>query len=242
VCYNSIATIEKTILSVLSQSYHNIEYIIIDGGSNDGTQNIINKYINNINYYISEKDKGIYSAINKGILKSNGDYIGLLHSNDIYENNNTLNNIVLSISKYKTDLFYANIIFINDKLKRVRFYSSKYFRPWMFRFGFQPAHTSLFVKKDIYKNNLYNENLTIASDFEFLLKLLYLEKISYKFIDETWINMKIGGKSTSGLQNLFHLNKEIYNICKNNNLYTNYIFIYSKYLLKWFQYFQIYFK
>jgi glycosyltransferase involved in cell wall biosynthesis len=242
VCYNSKETIEKTILSVISQSYINYEYIIIDGDSNDGTQDIIKKYQKSIKLFISEKDNGIYSAINKGILKANGDYIGLLHSNDIFENCDTLKNIVYSINKYKTDILYSNIIFINENLKKIRFYSSKYFRPWMFRFGFQPAHTSLFVKTEIYKKNLYNENYIIASDFEFLLKLIYIQKYTYKFIDETWIKMKIGGKSTSGFKNLVILNNEINIICRNNNLYTNHVFIYMKYIIKWFQFFQIYLK
>jgi hypothetical protein len=112
----------------------------------------------------------------------------------------------------------------------------------MFRFGFQPAHTSLFVKTDICKKNLYNENYIIASDFEFLLKLIYIQKYTYKFIDETWIKMKIGGKSTSGIKNLVILNNEINTICRNNNLYTNHVFIYMKYILKWLQFFKIYLK
>jgi glycosyltransferase involved in cell wall biosynthesis len=231
---NSEKTIENSIQSVLGQLYNNIEYIIIDGASTDNTINIINKYINRINYFISEQDKSLYDALNKGIKAATGDIIGILHSDDIYNDNNVIGDIVSFFKDQENiDLVYGNALFINDVNKPIRFYSSSSFKPIMFFFGFQPAHTATFIKTQIHKKyGLYDENYKIAGDYDLLLRFILKYKLQYRYINRTIVKMKIGGKSTSGIQSIFQLNSEIKKSLKNNNLFSNYILIYSKYLVK----------
>ena len=153
VTYNCQNTISKTIESVIGQTYKNFEYIVIDGNSNDNTNNIINNYKERITYYISENDHGIYDAINKGIEIAKGEFIIILHSGDIFYNNSTIEQAVNQIQKnIYTDIFFSNIFFVEnlDNKKITRRYSSEYFKPFMFRFGFMPAHTSTIIRKNCF--------------------------------------------------------------------------------------------
>jgi glycosyltransferase involved in cell wall biosynthesis len=236
VTYNCEETIETTILSVLNQTYENIEYILIDGSSKDNTINIINKYHNKINKFISEPDCGIYDALNKGIKLASGEFISILHSGDIFVSENTINNLVDKIKKFKdTDIFYSNIFFINNLVlkNKVRFYSSKYFNKYLFRFGFMPAHTSTIIRTTLFeKYGYYNINYEIAGDFDLLLKYILVNKINCKYLELNYVMMLIGGKSTKNINSAIKLNKEILLSLRSNKIYSNYIFIYSKYLVK----------
>ena len=156
VTYNSDKYLEKCISSVLSQDFPNIEYIIIDGNSTDNTKKIISKYHNNIDIFISESDFGIYDAINKGIRISTGEIIGLLHSDDFFHDNNVISRIVNSFDK-DTDAVFADSFFIDIKNKKKRYYSSKNFKNWKFRFGLMPSHPTFYIKRQILKGvDLYN--------------------------------------------------------------------------------------
>lgn len=236
VTYNCEETIETTILSVLNQSYENIEYIIIDGSSKDNTIKIINKYDDKINKFISEPDKGIYDALNKGIKLASGEFISILHSGDIFVSENTIKNLVQEIKQFQgIDIFYSNIYFINnlsDK-KKVRFYSSKYFTKILFRFGFMPAHTSTIIRTSLFeKHGYYNINYDIAGDFDLLLKYILINNLNCQYLEFNYEMMLIGGKSTKNLNSTFKLNKEILLSLRSNKIYSNNIFIYSKYLVK----------
>lgn len=232
-CQNSIC---KTIESVISQTYNNIEYIIIDGNSTDNTKSLINNYKKSISHFISESDNGIYDAINKGIKISSGDYIILLHSGDIFFNYLTIENSFKEISINKNiDIFFSNILFIDnlENKKIIRKYKSKYFRPFMFRFGFMPAHTSTIIRKSCFElYGFYNINYKIASDFDLLFRFIYLNKIKFKFLDINFTYMSIGGLSTSGFKSMKRINNEISHSLKTHNLYTNKILIYFKYAFK----------
>ena len=236
VCYNSEKTIAKTIESVISQSYKNIEYIIIDGLSNDKTLDIIEKYKSEIDIVISERDFGIYDAINKGINCATGDVIGILNSDDYFSTSEVLANIN---NIYNTnpglDILYSDVIFFDDEKKKVtRYYSSKYFKPFMFRFGFQPAHPTFYVKKYVFERlGNYNKSFEIAADFDLMLRFLYFKQLKVLYIDDVWVIMKKGGASTSGLKSALKLNEEILISCKDNNIYSNLFFIYLKYCFKW---------
>ena len=236
VTFNCQNTIKKTIESVINQTYKEIEYIVIDGNSKDNTNNIINNYKERITYYISENDHGIYDAINKGIEIAKGEFIIILHSGDIFYNNSTIEQAVNQIQKnINTDIFFSNIFFVEnlDNKKITRRYSSEYFKPFMFRFGFMPAHTSTIIRKTCFENiGLYNVNYKIASDFDLLFNFIYLNKIKYKYIDMNFTYMTIGGVSTSGFKSIIRINNEILHSLKSHNVYSNKLFIYFKYIFK----------
>lgn len=235
---NAEKTIFKCIESIVKQTYPNIEHIIIDGLSSDNTIKIITDF-KDVNQkqiiLLSEPDIGIYDAINKGILLSTGEIIAILHSDDFFPTTNIIEKIVGNFRSNQVDILFAKVSFISPNTKRiVRVYHSSFFKPWMFRFGFSPAHPSFYAKKKLFTRfGLYRTEYHIAGDFELMMRFLYLHKISYKYINECWVIMLLGGTSTSGFKSLFKINMEILNACKINDIYSNYLFIYSKYLFKW---------
>jgi len=237
VTYNSEKFLEECIISVLNQNYDNIEYIIIDGGSNDNTLDIIEKYREHIHYFISQSDDGIYDAVNKGIKISTGDIVGLLNSDDTFTNVNVLSNIVKNFKIYNSEILFGNISFINNNNKIIRYYNSKYFYPFLFRFGFQPAHPTFYTyRKNFINYGYYNSRYKIAGDFDLMLRFLYINKLSYIFVDENFVTMRLGGASNKNFCNKFKLNNEILRSLKSHNIYTNYFFIYTKYMIKWIGY------
>ncbi len=234
VCYNSDKTIEKTILSVLSQTYNNIEYIVIDGKSTDNTLCIIDKYKNRIDYFISENDSGIYDAINKGITRATGEIIGILNSDDVFFDDLVISRIANFFNENKTyDSIIGDIVFQNDSNEIIRKYSSINWSPSRFAWGYMPPHPSFYCKKDIYtKYGLYNTNFKIAADYELLIRLLEVHKITYNYIPMIFVKMKLGGASTKGISSLLTINKEVLLACKLNGVKTNYLKLLSKYFKK----------
>lgn len=240
VTYNSEKYLEHCIQSVLSQSYKNVEYIIIDGASNDSTIDIVNSFEGKISHVLSEPDGGIYDAINKGIRLATGDVIGILNSDDFFSNNSVLEEVAKEFNNSRIlDALYADVAFVDRQTGEqiLRYYSSKMFKPWMFRFGFQPAHPTFYVRKRVFERlGLYRVDMKIAGDFELLARFILKGNVKYKYIQQQFVSMRVGGVSTSGLKSLRLLNSEISNSLKINNIYTNKIFIYSKYLFKWWGY------
>jgi glycosyltransferase involved in cell wall biosynthesis len=239
VCFNSEKTISDTINSVLSQSYKEIEYIIIDGGSSDGTLQIIKSYTCGIAKFISEPDNGIYEAINKGIRFATGDIIGILNSDDIIEDKRVIEKIANTFSENEIDAVYGDVQFVDAKKgsKIVRYYSSKGFYPGKFKFGYMPAHPSFYVKRELYeKMGYYKTDYKIAADYELLIRFLYVYKIKYKYLEMPFVSMRTGGVSNKTILSNIILNKEIARACKENGIHTNYLFIYSKYFLKMFEF------
>ena len=173
ICYNCQDTIEQTIISVLEQTYKNFEYIIVDGNSNDDTKKIINKYKDKITKIISEADKGIYDAINKGLKIASGEVISLLHGNDVFSNKEALFKITEEFNKDKNiDVIISDLAFKNNlKINKIsRYYKARTFKPWMLRIGYSPPHLSSFFKlKKIKELGYYNSEYKIAGDFDFFL-------------------------------------------------------------------------
>lgn len=236
--YNSGLTLRDTIRSVLSQSYPDIEYIIIDGGSKDNTLEIINKYKDKIAKVISEPDKGIYDAMNKGIRMATGDIVGILNSDDFFTSTNVIENIVKAFESNDIDAVFGDIHFVKpDNLnKSVRYYSSSIFRPSLFRFGFMPAHPSFYVKRICYeKYGLYDLNYKIASDYDLLIRFLYINKITYKYLNIDFVTMRMGGASTENMKSRVVLNKEIVRACRKYGIYTNLFMLSLKYIYKIFE-------
>jgi len=225
VCYNSDKTIHGTITSVLSQTYPNIEYIIIDGASNDATLSIINRFGNKISKLVSEKDKGIYDAMNKGIQMATGEIVGILNSDDFYENDEVIATVVRSLASNRTsDIVFGNIVFVNpDQLGQVvRYYDAKHFKAWKLRFGWMPPHPATFIRKKVYDAlGYYSLNYKISADYEMFVRLLLINQCKFTYIDEVLVRMRSGGVSTSGLRSNILLNTEIVKACRSNGVYTN---------------------
>ncbi|TWI19939.1 MULTISPECIES: glycosyltransferase family 2 protein [Sphingobacterium] len=233
--YNNRDTIQAMFDSIREQTYLDIEHIVIDGNSSDGTKDIIAENKSHIAKYVSEKDAGLYDALNKGINLASGDVVGILNADDLLSDKYTIERVASSFNQNdELDAIYGDVIFFNKDGKVVRKYSSKYFYPWMFRFGMQPAHPSFYVKRHVFsKLGLYNPNYKIAGDFELMLRYLKNANIKYNYIPFSFVKMRIGGLSTSGVKSTVLLNKEILSACQNNGLYTNQFLLYLKYTVKW---------
>jgi len=239
VCFNSERTLEHTIQSVITQDYLNIEYIVIDGGSNDGTLEIVEKYKKNIATFISEKDEGIYDAMNKGIRAATGEIIGILNSDDTFYDSSVLSKIAQAFSEADIDATISDIVFVkrDSDHKVIRKYSSKRWGPWKFAWGFMPPHPSFFVKRnELNKLGLYKTGYKIAADYELMIRYLLINRINWKYIPIITTKMNLGGASTKGIKSLITINKEIARACRENNIFSNYLMIYSKYLVKPFEF------
>lgn len=232
VVWNNKETIKDAIDSVLNQTYENIEYIIIDGGSTDGTVEIVNSYGNKISQFLSERDKGLYDAMNKGIKLATGDVVGILNSDDFYLDSTVIESVVEEFKKNEVGAVFADLVYVkpSDLNRVVRKYSSKNFNPKKFAYGWMPAHPTFFLLKKYYDQyGLYKTDYKIAADFELLIRMLYLYKVPYNYIPKTFIKMRLGGISTNSLKSNIILNREILRACKENGIKTNIFKIYSKY-------------
>jgi glycosyltransferase involved in cell wall biosynthesis len=234
VCYNSEKTIKETIESVLKQDYNYIEYIVIDGGSIDNTLGIINLYQNKIHKIISEPDNGIYDAINKGVELATGDIVGIINSDDVFYNNQVISRIANCFELNKNlDSVIGDIVFLNSKGKVHRQYKSTNWNPKKFRWGMMPPHPTFYCKKSIFvKLGYYRNDLKIAADYELMMRFLLVNNISFKYISMFFVKMSLGGTSTKNLRSKLLINKEVLNACRINNVNTNILKIYTKYLLK----------
>ena len=237
VCYNSDRTIEDTLKSVLSQKYDNIEYIVIDGGSTDTTNEIIDKYSDLISLYVCEPDNGLYDAMNKGILLATGDLIGILNSDDILADDDIINKLVSHIGV--NDGVYADVGFYaeHDFLDKKRHYSSKGFTKDKFSRGMMPAHPSFYAKKECYERaGFYRTDFKIASDFDMLLRIFSLPNTSFTYLEEEIVKMRLGGVITSGFMSNYILNIEILQSCQSYGVNANWFSIISKYPRKIMEY------
>lgn len=239
VCYNSSLYIKSSIESVLSQTYTEIEYIVIDGGSNDGTQGIINEYADRISHVVSEPDQGIYDAMNKGIALASGEVIGVLNSDDFYPHNHVISDVVRQfIGNAGIDMVLGNVDFVEaeDLSKVVRFYSSFRFLPWKLRFGFMPAHPAAFIKKTAYDRvGSYKLDYQIAADFEMFVRMFLVHKMNYVKLNEMLVRMRTGGVSSSGLKSNWIITHEILRSLKVNGVYSNLFFVLVRLLVKLIQ-------
>lgn len=211
VTFNSASTIEDTLLSVINQDHNNIEYIIVDGRSTDDTLTIVEKYKIKISRVISEKDDGLYYAINKGISLATGDLIGILHSDDFYESKNIISSVVDALNISGAESAYGDLQYVerNNKEKIVRYWKSKQYKSGLFLKGWMPPHPAFFVKKDCYtKYGMFNTQLRSSADYELMLRLLHKHKVSTVYIPKVLVKMRTGGQSNVSLINRLKANKE----------------------------------
>lgn len=224
VCYNAASTIESAIQSVISQDYKNIEYIIVDGKSTDKTESIIEKYNGRISKFISEKDEGMYFALNKGIKLASGDIIGILHSDDFYSNEKVISRVVKEFESKTVDSVYGDLQYVsrNNTKKIIRQWKSKSYDPSLFLNGWMPPHPTFFVKRKCYEQfGEFNTSFSISADYELMLRFLYKHTISSSYIPEVLVKMRTGGVSNVTIKNRTTANKEDRLAWKVNRLKPN---------------------
>ena len=218
--YNSEKTIEDTIKSVLSQNYKDFEHIIVDGNSKDNTMKIVKKHEKEYNgklKYISEKDQGIYDAMNKGIKMATGDVIGLLNSDDKYSKNSVLEIIADAFKNNNCDGVYANLYYLDENMNKV-------YRKWVSGIGkvtrgWLPAHPTLYLKKEVYDNlGIFNLKYKVVSDYDYMVRLGLNKGIKLYYINDFLIDMRTGGASNGGIKGYIYNFKESYRVLKDNKV------------------------
>jgi glycosyltransferase involved in cell wall biosynthesis len=221
IAYNSEETIEDTIRSVVSQSYSDIEYIIIDGGSTDRTLEIVAKYSDKVSKLVSEKDKGIYDAMNKGVQIATGQIVGILNSDDVYADSAVIQDVVDQFKADECDALYANLVYVNreDTALVTRTWISGSYKEGQFRKGWMPPHPTFFIKKDWYdKFGLYSLKLKVSADYELMLRMVHKNKAKLSYLDKIITKMRVGGVSNVSIKNRIQANKEDRQAWKMNDL------------------------
>lgn len=219
--YNCKDTISEAINSVLSQNYKDIEYIIIDGGSIDGTVEIIKEYKNKIDIFSSKPDNGIYDGFNRGISLASGDIIGFLHADDIYENNDVVKEIVTVFKNKQADAIYGDLVYVHQENinKIIRYWVSGKFSSSKLKNGWMPPHPTFYAKRELYeKFGNFDINLKIAADYDFMLKILTSEEYKIMYIHKVLYRMRAGGMSNRSLKNILQKSKEDLRVIKKHNI------------------------
>ena len=239
ITYNSEKTLADTIKSVLEQTYPDVEYIIVDGASKDKTVSIVKQYeplFNGKMKWISEKDKGLYDAMSKGIKMATGDVVGILNSDDFFTSKEVLEKIANAfVQDAELEAVYGDVHFVNptNLQKCVRYYSSKIFKRKLMRLGFMPAHPSFYIRKECFdKYGLYKTDYKIAADFEFLLRVIYKARIKTQYLPIDMVTMRTGGASTSGLESHKRIMKEHLRAFRENGIYSNSLLLSLRYIYK----------
>ena len=214
VCYNSTSTIESTLQSVANQSYINVEHVVIDGASTDDTVELIKRYKTML---VTELDKGIYDAMNKGIKLATGDIIGTLNADDFYIDNNVLSAVMQVFSDESVEACFADLVYVDqfDTNKIARYWKSKPYQAGLFKQGWMPAHPTFFVRKSVYeKFGVFDLNYQIAADFELLFRFIEQNKIKTYYLPKVLVKMRLGGTTNKSLKNIRTQNNEIIRILR----------------------------
>ncbi len=227
ICFNAKKTIKNTIESVLSQDYPDIEYIIIDGASTDGTQEIVKSFGNKIDKFISEKDNGLFDALNKGIKIASGEIVGILHADDVFANNSIISKVVENMKEYQADACWGDLVFVdkNNPEKIVRYWQSCTYKKGLFKKGWMPPHTTFFAKKSVFeKYGYYDLKFDMAADYELMLRFLEKYNLPSCYIPEVLVKMRTGGVSDRSLKNIKRIAKsniDAYKAWRANGLKVN---------------------
>ncbi len=239
--FNSGKTVRDTIESVLRQTYKDIEYIIVDGKSQDNTMEIVRSYEPQFGgrmRYISEHDKGIYDAMNKGIAMATGDVVGILNSDDFYTSPDILEQVVKVMIDTEIDAVYGDVHYVDENKvdQCVRYYSSRLFhRSWM-RFGFMPAHPSFYCRRKVYERfGAFDLSYKVAADFENLLRLIFVHRIRTTYTPKDFVTMRTGGASSSGLRSHRQIMHDHLCALRKNGVYSNLLFLCIRYPYKIFE-------
>lgn len=235
VCYNSAETIADALHSVANQTWPDVEHIVIDGASTDGTQAVIARHGDKVAQVVSEADAGIYDAMNKGLRLASGEVIAFLNADDVYAHVRVLERAAECMAKEGLDALYGDTEFVrpDDLRKPTRRYRSERFRPSRIAWGWMPAHPALFLRRQVFERyGGFRVDYRIAGDFELIARIFHKDKLSYKYVPEVLVRMRTGGVSTRGLRSIFLLNREVLRACKENGIRSNWLMILSKYPAK----------
>ena len=235
VSYNAKNTIGATIASVLSQRDAEIEYIVVDGGSTDGTHELIAEQLSKPNTiasrWISEKDQGMYDALNKGIAMATGDIVGILNADDVFEAPYTVAGIAAAFDE-KTDATYADILFARGD-KTCRYYSARRWKPWMHHIGYMPPHPSVYIRREIFARlGGYKLGYKISADFELMVRYFCKARIRTKYLPRCVVRMRLGGMSTAGWKANILLNRENVRANRENGYFSCFAMMLPKYAYK----------
>ena len=220
-CYNNKSTICDTLRTIQMQTHQDIEHIVIDGGSTDGTLEILEQHKERFAYFSSEPDNGHYHAMNKGLANVSGDIIGLLNSDDFFANEHVLSNINQAFSDETIDACYGDLVYVNHNNTNqvVRYWKSNAYSSELFGKGWAPAHPTFYVRKAVHEQHgmLFNLDYKLAADYDVLLRLLFAHNIKTAYIPDVMVKMRLGGATNKSLKNIINQNKEIMQILKHYN-------------------------
>jgi glycosyltransferase involved in cell wall biosynthesis len=239
VTYNSAAYLQDCIDSVVQQRYPDIEHIVIDGGSTDGTLDIIKKYDNHIAKWVSEKDKGMYDAINKGIAMATGDIVGILNSDDMFASNDVVEAIVNSFNEHQLDAVYGDLVYVNKtNTKPIRLWHGKSYKRYRFNYGWMPAHPTFYLRREIIDQfGGYESHYFTAADYEFMARYLYRYRISAMYLPKLIVKMRVGGQSNITIKSRLRGNRRDYLAMKKNGIPFPFLASILKPLIKLRQYY-----
>ena len=237
-CRNSEQCIRFAMESVLQQTYPDVEYLVVDGGSTDGTVGIIKSFepaFKGRLRWTSEPDQGLYDALNKGLRMSSGEIVGLLNADDFFAAPDILSRVADVFMDGTVDGVFGDVRFVRDPdlSRTVRYYSSRRFAPWMLRFGFMPAHPSFYARRNVFERiGPYRTDYRISADYELLIRFFWVHRLRFRYLGFVTTKMRMGGLSTRSPLSTYILNKEIVRACRENGIYTNLPMLTLKYLFK----------
>lgn len=232
VSFNAAATIAATLKSVASQAFGEVEHVVIDGGSTDGTQDLVRAALRPVDRFVSEPDEGLYDAMNKGVALATGDVIGILNADDVFAGEDVLGRVADVFRRRGVDAVLGDVGFFREGSpdKIVRRYDSGYFRPDRVAWGIMPAHPGMYLTRAAYDRvGHYRTDFRIAADFEFVARAFVKNRISFVHLAEMIVKMRLGGVSTDGLGAKLTINREVLRACRENGIHSNALMIASKY-------------
>ena len=235
VCYNSANSLERALKSVAMQSWPKVEHIVIDGGSTDDTLSILERYQNHLAHVVSEPDKGIYDAMNKGLDRATGDIVCFLNADDQYASSHVLSLVAKQMQAHELDALLGDVAFFHstDPTRMVRRYRSDRFTPGRLAWGWMPAHPALFLNKSVVQRvGRFKAEYRIAGDFDYIARAFYGHNLRYQHLPEVLVHMQTGGASTAGWRSKVLLNQEVLRSSRENGISTNLLKIPSKYPMK----------
>ena len=235
VCYNSANTLEQALKSVTTQDWPNVEHIVIDGGSTDDSLSILESYQNHLAHVVSEPDKGIYDAMNKGLDRATGDIVCFLNADDQYASSHVLSRVAEQMQAHQLDALLGDVAFFHsaDPTRIVRRYRSSRFTPERLAWGWMPAHPALFLNRSVVQRvGRFKSDYRIAGDFDYIARAFHKHDLQYQHLPEVLVHMQTGGASTAGWRSKVLLNQEVLRSCRENGISTNIFKILSKYPMK----------
>ncbi len=241
VVYNAVDTIEQTILSVHAQRYADVEHIVIDGASTDGTVEVIKRHQDKLSQWVSQSDQGIYHAMNAGIALASGDIVGTLNADDIYQDEGVLDLVSSCLSDPDIDACYGDLVYVSrqDTNKVIRYWQSRDYCPGLFEAGWMPAHPTFFVRRALYGQlGCFDTKMRFQADFELTARLMAVHGIATRYLPQIMVRMRIGGATNRSIGNIVKGNAESYSACKRLGLKVSPMYFVSKFAMRLPQFFR----